>query len=569
MRDIGAELPWRELLIVAAIVAIAIGLRFPSIGARSFWSDEAYSAEIASHTSQEIVALSARDDAHPPFFYLALAFWGHVAGTDDAGLRSLSAVASVMTILVVWWLGRRLGRPALGLLAAFFTAASPFQILAAQEARMYALLGLLTVVSWAALLEAVDGHWRWWVVYGVATALAMYTHYFAFLNVLGQAVFVLGGAFRIVRPWALSQVIVTVVYLPWVMRFLSTLTAGRGWPFLRPPLEASTITALLGLLSFGGHIFGFAGWFGGGSASLTRQAAILAPFVGLATVGLVMIWRHPPLRWFVVGALIVPISAACAFSLRTNIISPRYFSFLHVPFAVLIAAGILGLASRIAPMRRELPTLVLSFLVVFAGVPVLYSLSFGPGFQVFDWRGAATWLSTTAGPRDFILITPAFGRVPFSRYFQGTQPVIGIDPVELGGPTPAQPPSNQAGREQMQAMIRWIATTSHDVLWIVTDAGVPQTALIRLATTLEGSYDLQGYANFNAIRIFKTKRHSSASESSRLAISQGSLSANSFHEVQARSNWRSSDRDSVRPRISDWSRLSDWITRAYRQDKRP
>lgn len=506
-RDSYPHASWGELLIIAVIVLVAAGLRFTAIGARSFWADEAYSAKIASHPAREIVALSARDDAHPPFFYLLLSLWSRFAGTSDAGLRSLSAVVSTLTVLGAWWLARHLGGPPLGALAAALTAASPFQVLAAQEARMYALLGLLIVVSWVALLEAVKGHARWWGVYTVVTVLALYTHYFAFLNLLGQGVFVLGGSFRVARFWAISLVAVAIMYLPWLSRFLDTATAGRGWPFLRPPLEVSTVTALLGLLSFGGNTFGFAGWFGPGLASLPRQALVLAPFLALAVLGMVLIWKQHPLRWFIIGALLAPLLAACAFSVRTNIISPRYFSFLQVPFAVLLAAGILGVATRLTPMRWRLATFAMSGIVILASLPVLHALTFGPGFQVFDWRGAATWLSAEAGPRDFIFVTPAFGRVPFSRYFRGPQPVIGIDPLELNSPTAANE-HDPGTRGQLPAMVRWIALTSHDNVWIVTDVGVPGTAMIRLGAVLEGTYDLQGYANFSAIRIFKTKRHS-------------------------------------------------------------
>ncbi len=49
---------------------------------------------------------------------------------------------------------------------------------------------------------APEGRWEGWVVYVGATTLAVYTHYFAFLNLFGQGIFVLGAASRWWRSWA-------------------------------------------------------------------------------------------------------------------------------------------------------------------------------------------------------------------------------------------------------------------------------------------------------------------------------------------------------------------------------
>jgi hypothetical protein len=390
--------------------------------------------------------------------------------------------------------------------AAFLTAVSPFQVLAAQEARMYAMLAFLTVLSWAALLAALEARWEGWVVYIAASSLALYTHYFAFLNLLGQAVFVLGMGTPLWRRWAVSQFVILGMYLPWLGRFLTTVTSGQGWPFLRPPLEVTSLTALLGLLSFGGHAVGFPGWFGGGSASPILQTAILAPFVALAALGFVAVWGQPRARWFVVGSFIVPLGAVLTFSLRTNVIYPRYFSFLHVPFALALTFGVFRIASYVVQTRPQVATFALGLLLLLVSVPVLRGVYLDPRFQVYNWRDAAMWLTTEAGPSDLIIVTPGFGRVPFSRYFRGPQPIIGIDPVELSDPKTASAQPRQAMEARTRALFQSYAA-SHEVMWIVTDGGLPQGALVRLATLLEGIYDPQGFAAFNAIRVYKAKRH--------------------------------------------------------------
>ncbi len=490
---------WIEALLVTVIIVIAAGLRFTSIGSKSFWVDEAYSAYVATHPPQEIIAVIAGEDAHPPLYYLALSLWSHVAGVDDAGLRSLSAFASSLTVVGAWWLGRRLCGPLVGILTAFLTAVSPFQVLAAQEARMYALLGFLTVLSWGALLVATEGQWKGWVVYVATTTLALYTHYFAFLFLLGQGIFVLGVAPRRWRSWAASQLVIAILYLPWLGRFLTTIGSGRGLP-----VEATSLTALLGFLSFGGHAFGFASWFGVGSASLPRQIASLAPFVGLAAIGLTATRKQGRPFWFVIGSLIVPLIVALAFSLRTNVIYPRYFSFLHVPYALLVACGMLSVASHLAPAYRRGAVLALGVMFMLVGVPVLRALYLDPKFESFNWRGAATWLEKGAGLNDLIIVTPGYDRLSFSRYFRGPQQIIGLDPVELSDPKKPRP--QPAGEARMRMLFQSLAKL-HEVIWVVTDEGIPPAALVRLGTFLEGIYDPQDVAYFKGVRVLKSRRH--------------------------------------------------------------
>ncbi len=494
-----AQQVWIETLLVTAIIVIAAGLRFTSIGDKSFWVDEAYSAFVASHPPREIIAITAGEDAHPPLYYLALSLWSRVAGVDDAGLRSLSAIASSLTVAGAWWLGRRLCGPPAAVLTAFLTAVSPFQVLAAQEARMYALLGFLTVLSWGALLVATEGRWKGWVVYAATTTLALYTHYFAFLTLFGQGIFVFGTAPRRWRSWAASQLVIAMLYFPWLSRFLTTIASGRGLP-----VEATSLTALLGFLSFGGHVFGFARWFGVGSAPLPVQIAILAPFVGLAAIGLAATRRQGRPFWFVIGSLITPLVVALALSLRTNVIYPRYFSFIHVPFALVVACGMLSIASYVGPAYRRGAVLALGLMFLIVGAPVLRGLYLDPNFEVFNWRGAATWLEKVAGSNDLIVVTPGYDRLSFSRYFRGPQQIIGLDPIELSDPKKPRP--QPAGEARMRALFQSLAE-SHEVIWVVSDEGIPPAALVRLGTFLEGIYDPQEVAYFKGVRVLKSRRH--------------------------------------------------------------
>jgi len=498
---------WAEGVLLTAILVLAVAFRFATIGSKSFWYDEAFSANAASRPIPEIVALTAREDAHPPLYYIALAAWGRVVGTSDVALRSLGAIASLGTVLATWWIGRRLGGHLIGALAAFLTATSPFQVLAAQEARMYVLLGLLTVLAWAALLVALEGRRGGWIAYVIATTLALYTHYFAGLTLLGHALFVQAVAPRRRQQWLLAQLAVLLLYVPWIGPSFNVLSSGRGGPFFRPPLGAETITSLLGFLSFGGHAFGFMGWFGGTRTSLVSQVAVLLPFLALAVLGAVSIWNRPSVRWFLIGYLVVPVAAVFAVSVRYNVFYPRYFSFVYPPFALLLAFGIGAITSRVPPSLRRAS--ILTSLLVFVAVSgwALQEAYTNPKYDLFNWRRVATLLADDAGPNDLIVLTPAFAELPFMRYFHGSQPVVPITPLEIIDPTvPAQPdPAAQARNREVFSRY----ASQHEVMWVVITVPYPRYALDRFERLLKGIYDVQGIADFNGILIVKMPRHRS------------------------------------------------------------
>src|SRR5207245_3944713 len=136
-------------------------------------------------------------------------------------------------------------------------AGSAFAAHAAQEARMYPLLGLLALGSWASLRLAIaQPRARFWIAYVATTALMLYTHYFGFL-VLGSQALYLSPRLRrdrrtVIAAW-LAQAGALVLFLPWLPAFISRVGSGRAWPPFRRSVGSSVVLDLLGLVSCGGE----------------------------------------------------------------------------------------------------------------------------------------------------------------------------------------------------------------------------------------------------------------------------------------------------------------------------
>ena len=163
------------VLAFVSILALAAFLRFYCLTCSSLWHDEGNAWALAQRSFVQI-ATDAAADIHPPGYYWLLKLWAGVFGYSGWGIRSLSALAGLLTVAVVYRIGMEIEggakheRSELALLAAFIAALNPFQVYYSQEARMYALLMLES----AALVWALLAMRRRWIVHGAARTVGPY-----------------------------------------------------------------------------------------------------------------------------------------------------------------------------------------------------------------------------------------------------------------------------------------------------------------------------------------------------------------------------------------------------------
>ena len=132
-------------------VGVGLTVHFYKIGEKGLWLDEAFSVWLGWQTLSEMLAWVSHIDQHPPLYYTLLHFW--MLGGDSATMvRALSACLGILNIPLLYWLGKRLAGPGLGLLAALIITLAPFQVRFAQETRMYTMLNLNATLALLALI---------------------------------------------------------------------------------------------------------------------------------------------------------------------------------------------------------------------------------------------------------------------------------------------------------------------------------------------------------------------------------------------------------------------------------
>lgn len=163
-------------------------LRFKGLTYQSLWFDELASALISDPASAFLsVIKDTLQDNHPPLYQVLLWAWYNFFGYTEFSGRSLSAIIGSCGIIAMYYLARELFNSRIAFYSALISVFNYFLIFYSQETRSYALLFLLTCISWYFFLQIMRQKRKWpYVAYTVSTVFLLYTHYYGFLVLLSQ-----------------------------------------------------------------------------------------------------------------------------------------------------------------------------------------------------------------------------------------------------------------------------------------------------------------------------------------------------------------------------------------------
>lgn len=234
------------------ILLLAVGVRCWHLSFRSLTDDEGYSLMLSQFAPGDIVEFTARD-VHPPLYYLLLHGWLQLVGHSVAGVRLLSVIPGVITVVIQALLLQVLVGRRAALLAALLMAIAPFAVRYSQDVRMYSWLALWL---WAATLVLVlwvrsPARWVWLVLYTALMTAALYTHYFAGLALATHWVYLLWlrlrrGRAEVWAPaWWAATGMIGVLFVPWLPSLLAQLQhtgLSLGW---LPAVTPGTVPELI------------------------------------------------------------------------------------------------------------------------------------------------------------------------------------------------------------------------------------------------------------------------------------------------------------------------------------
>ncbi len=451
-----------QTLLLLGLTLLAFTLRVYRLDYQSLWYDEGFSVNLAG---QGLAAITA-GELNPPLYHYLLHFWLLPAGPSEFAVRFPSAVFGTLLVPLVARLGRLLFDPLTGLLGAVLATAEPFHIYYSQEARMYAMITFLAALSSYLLLRALDepGDRRLWFGYWLASLVAIYTHYYAFLVLAAQGLYVIllslplkaregRTAYPVPRTvnrgrrsthyvlrFTFCSFLLALAYLPWLpfladhfrqqtasywpgiisLPFLAqrTLEAFTGGEYLQGP-AAGYVVGGYGLLLALGLVAGL------GEALRPRQAERALANSRFRTIYAVLYW-------------VVPFVLTYALVHNRPKFSPRYLLVIWPAFALLVARGLRALVrsdhlgcpiarcegvERLKRLPRtafalcNLPAALALLCVLATRAYAAHRLYFDPALAREDFRGVATYLAQHAAPDEVILLESGHFYPVFTYYY--------------------------------------------------------------------------------------------------------------------------------------------------------
>ncbi|HEU4737381.1 MAG TPA: glycosyltransferase family 39 protein [Solirubrobacterales bacterium] len=207
------------LWVLAFLVALGAAMRFASLDVQSFHHDEVITAmRVLPGSLGDVMHAVKASESNPPLYYVLAWGWAQAFGTDEVGLRSLTALFGTATVPLAYCIGTELAHRRAGLIAAALVAVSPMLIWYSQEARSYALLAFFCAASLLFFVRALRTRsGSDLALWALASALALCSHYFAFFAVGIEALWLLialRARWRVVLPALAAVAAVGLALVP-------------------------------------------------------------------------------------------------------------------------------------------------------------------------------------------------------------------------------------------------------------------------------------------------------------------------------------------------------------------
>lgn len=391
---------------ILLILLLGLILRVISLN-QSLWLDEGINIMAAkSFSFLGMITQYATADFHPPGWFAILWIWGKLFGYSEATVRMPSVIFGVLSIYIIYLIGKKLVSRNLGLLTALLLAINPLHIYYSQEARMYALATLAVAINIFLLVKMVRREKVNIILLIFSNLFVLLSDYIAYFIFPAQFFFLILKK-DLLKKWVLAFLIAVILNFWWWPVFLRQLDVGATasanlptWKFVNGAFDFKTIP-----LTFVKFIIG--------RISLTNKilyAALLLPVVTLFAYlllrGAGQLSKTP--RKLLLSWLIVPPLVATIISFFIPVYN--YFRILYVigAFLLLIAGGILSFRKKLG----------YGFLILVILIQLFSSLVYllNPNYQRDNWKGLVSFFKDI---KPEIILFESSGTLPPFDYYAG------------------------------------------------------------------------------------------------------------------------------------------------------
>lgn len=355
---------------IIIILIFSFVLRLIGIN-QSLWLDEAISVNVAKLPIETIVSRFSIRDFHPPVYYWFLNIWIRLFGDQVWVMRLSSILFSLITVWLVYKIGKQIKDKKTGLWAALLVGINPLLIYFSQELRMYSLVTMWLVGSIYFLIKIIKKpNWKNILGFNIMTALSFVTFYGSIFLIGAEILYlIVNKKIKLMMLSVLGIILAIILIYPILSTQLQysqqALVEIGNWSLALGKVNLKNL--LLIPLKFS---VGKVSWWPKLSYYLVGGLWSLIVF-GLTVKGL---FKNKLLRFL----LIMPLIFGIIFSLKSPML--QYFRFLYL-------IPIISLLISLGTQKNTKKILTIGFLV-FSGVYLL-----NPKMHRENWKGLANALS--------------------------------------------------------------------------------------------------------------------------------------------------------------------------------
>lgn len=383
------------------ILLLGLVLRLISLN-QSLWLDEAINTLAVKHYSFiNLITQYARADFHPPGWFIILWSWTKLFGYSEVAVRMPSVIFGVLTIWIMYLIGKKFASKELGLIAALLLAINPLHIYYSQEARMYAMATLAVAINIFLLSKLIKGEKLNLFLLVLSNIFVLMSDYVAYFIFPAQFVFLLFYQKKLLKEWLIVLFSALLLGFWWLPTFLGQLDIGAvassnlpAWKFINGAFDFKTLP-----LTFVKFIIGRISL-----ADKNLYVAVLLPICSLFAYLMFRGIRFTTSKKLLLTWLIIPPLLSTIISIFVPVYN--YFRILYV-----LPAFILVVSTGILAVKRSKYLLIMVVLIELS-CSLIYLLN--PKYQREDWRGLVNFLSTKS--KSSILFESSGTLPPFDYY---------------------------------------------------------------------------------------------------------------------------------------------------------
>lgn len=380
----------RSTIVILVFILINLILKCYNLSEAPYYLDEATSIFMAQKPFAEIIKESL-SYPHPPLYTLILSGWIKIGGISELGTRLLSVLFSVLTIPLLFRLGKKFFNIQTALFVLIIFTASNQHMYYSHETRSYTLVCFLTVLSFYLYFKILQNRKiKTLFIYFLTNTILIYIHIIPLLVLFVQFI---GSLFyfrtnrKTVYLIVLAQFFSVVLLGIWI---LNNNWIGGGETVWLPKPNLDSVYML------------FRAYFN----------TNLALFIGLFAVLLLILRRNKTIDkkrflilifWGILPILMVFIGS--------HVYNPRF-----IPKYMLFATPGLYfiIAYIISSLRFHYLVRIGLILAIF--IESMIHINLNP-YKGEDWHDAANYIKKTKKQEELLIVCADYQYVPFSFYY--------------------------------------------------------------------------------------------------------------------------------------------------------